>query len=52
MFRLNQKLYLESEEVIDGTDDDVDGSCAAYLRPQVVLKICSKIEVILKSGNV
>lgn len=32
-------LYLQSEEVIYRTDDDVDGSRAACLRPQVVLKI-------------
>lgn len=40
-------LYLQSEEVIYRTDDDVDGSRAACLRPQVVLKICSKTEIIL-----
>lgn len=49
---LNEKLHLESEEVIYGTDDDVDGSCAACLCPQVVLKIYSKTEITLKSSNV
>lgn len=34
--------HLESEEVIYGTDDDVDGGCAARLRPQIILEICSK----------
>ncbi len=40
-------LHLETKEVIDGTDDNVDSSRAANLCPQVVLKICSNIEIIL-----
>ncbi|TNN51111.1 hypothetical protein EYF80_038688 [Liparis tanakae] len=39
------KLHLESEEVIHGADDDVDGGRAARLRPQVVLEIC-RIEIV------
>lgn len=42
VFRLNCKFHLESQEVIHGTDDDVDSSGAANLCPQVVLKIYSK----------
>lgn len=51
IFRLNVKLHLESEEVVYGADDDVDGRCAARLCPQVVLEICRKEEILFKSSN-
>lgn len=45
-------LHLESEKVIHGADDDVDGGGAACLCAQVVLKICSKLQIIFISRNV
>jgi len=32
--------YLETQQVINGTDDNVDSARVSCLRPQVVLKIC------------
>lgn len=50
IFRLNQKSHLESEEIIYGADDDVDGRRAARLCAQVVLEICT--EIFLKDRDV
>lgn len=45
MWLNEDELHLQSEEVIYGADDDVDGGRAARLCPQVVLEICRKILV-------
>lgn len=39
--RLVSLVYLQSEQIIHGTDDDVDGGGATNLSPQIILKIYS-----------
>jgi len=33
------KLYLQTEQIVNGADDDVDRGCAACLCAQIVLEI-------------
>lgn len=33
------KLYLQSEQIVNSADDDVDRGCAACLCAQIVLEI-------------
>ncbi len=37
------KLYLQSEQIVNSADDDVDRSCAACLCAQIVLEIWRKM---------
>ncbi len=36
---VEMNLYLQSEQIVNSTDDDVDRSCAACLCAQIVLEI-------------